>query len=105
MRRRYDHQSPVKDFPPGRRPFPPALRVYGPVRQRIVDLIASLPDGITRHELLELVYASDPNGGPSTDNVISVLVKKANGDLAPSGYCITSTGGPGSRYRLQRSQS
>jgi hypothetical protein len=32
------------------RPFPPALTVRGPVQQRIVDLIAKRPDGITRAE-------------------------------------------------------
>jgi hypothetical protein len=91
-----------KICPECRRPFPPALPVRGPVRQRIVNLIASRPDGITRHELIALVYASDPNGGPSTENVISVLVKRANEDLAGQGYRITSNGGPGSRYQLQR---
>jgi hypothetical protein len=84
------------------RPFPPALPVHGPVRQRIVDLIASRPDGITRHELVDVVYASDPNGGPDNDNVISVLVKLANHDLADQGYRIISDGGPGSRYHLRR---
>lgn len=91
-----------KICPQCHRPFPPALAVHGPVRQRIVDLIAGRPDGITRRELLDLVYADDPNGGPATENVISVLVKKANDDLVFLGYHITSTGGPGSRYRLQR---
>ena len=95
-----------KVCPQCQRPLPPALPVHGPVRQRIVDLIASRSDaGITRHELLDLVYANDPNGGPDTENVISVLVKKANNDLAPLGYCITATGGPGSRYHLQRRSS
>jgi hypothetical protein len=42
--------------------------VHGPVRQAILNLIASRPDGITRHELIALVYASDPNGGPSTES-------------------------------------
>jgi len=49
--------------PACRRPFPPLLVVHGPVRQRVVDLIANRPDGITRAELLDLVYADDPNVG------------------------------------------
>jgi hypothetical protein len=89
--------------PQCRRPFPPALLVHGPVRQRIVNLIAGRPDGITRHELIALVYATDPNGGPANENVISVLVKLANEDLAGQGYRITAAhGGRGSRYQLRR---
>jgi hypothetical protein len=77
--------------------------VHGPVRQRIVDLIANRPDGITRHELIDLVYAADPNGGPANPNVISVLVKLANAEIAPRGFRISPTWrGPGARYRLVR---
>jgi hypothetical protein len=94
----------LKACPHCRRPFPPALPVHGPVRQRIVDLIANRPDGITRHEIIAAVYATDPNGGPKTENVISVLVKKATSDLAPLGYRIITSGGPGARYRLERRQ-
>jgi hypothetical protein len=75
------------------------------VRQRIVDLIASRPDGISRREIIDLVYASDPNGGPTNENTISVLVKRANEDLVNQGWRIVSSGGPGSRYRLERRSS
>jgi hypothetical protein len=95
-------RNQLKICPQCRRPFPPALSVHGPVRQAIVNLIASRPDGITRHELMDSVYASDPNGGPENPNTISVLVKRANEDLASQGYRITSDGGPGSRYHLRR---
>jgi hypothetical protein len=85
------------------RPFPPALQVRGPVRQRIVDLIASRPDGITRRELLDLVYATDPNGGPANENTISVTIRNANRELVNLGYCITPAWlGRGARYRLVR---
>jgi hypothetical protein len=84
------------------RPYPPVLPVRGPVRQRIVDLIASRPDGITRREIIDLVYSGDPDGGPSNENTVSVLVKRANEDLASQGYQIRSNGGPGSRYCLRR---
>jgi len=41
------------------RPFPPKLIVLGPVRQRIVDLIAAnRPDGTTRGEILATVEAA-----------------------------------------------
>jgi hypothetical protein len=84
-----------------RRPFPPPIAVHGPVRQRIVDLIANRPDGITRNELLDLAYADDPNGGPDNPNTISVLIKYANAELAAQGFHIEPTWrGRGARYRL-----
>ena len=89
--------------PTCRRPFPPHLVVHGPVRQRIVDLIANRPDGITRGELLDLVYADDPNGGPDNPNTISVLIKHANKELAAQGFRIEPAWlGRGARYRLVR---
>ena len=85
------------------RPFPPRLAVHGPVRQRIVDVIADRPDGITRVELLDLVYADDPSGGPDNPNTICVLIKHANAELAAQGFRIAPTWlGRGARYRLVR---
>jgi hypothetical protein len=77
--------------------------VHGPVRQRIVDVIADRPDGITRAELLNVVYGDDIDGGPDNPNTISVLIKHANAELAAQAYRIESTWrGPGARYRLAR---
>ena len=89
--------------PTCRRPYPPRLVVHGPVRQRIVNLVASRPDGITRGELLDLVYADEPNGGPDNPNTISVLIKHANEELAAQGWHIAPAWlGRGARYRLLR---
>ena len=86
-----------------RRPFAPHLVVHRPVRQRIVDVIANRPDGITRAELLDVVYGDDVHGGPDNPNTISVLIKHANADLASQGYRIEPTWrGRGARYRLVR---
>jgi len=82
------------------RPLAPKLAVSGPVRQRIVEVIAQHPDGIARENLIRLAYASDPNGGPCNPNTVSVLVHHANRELRPQGYEITSGRGRGSRYRL-----
>jgi hypothetical protein len=74
-----------------------------PVRQRIVDSIANRPDGITRNEILDLVYGGDPNGGPDNPNTISVLIKHANAELAVQGFRILPAWrGRGARYRLVR---
>ena len=89
--------------PTCRRPYPPRLIVHGPVRQRIVNLVASRPDGITRGELLDLVYADEPNGGPDNPNTISVLIKHANEELVAQGFRIEPAWlGRGARYRLVR---
>ena len=85
------------------RPFPPRLAVHGPVRQRIVDLIANRPDGITRSEIIATVYADDPNGGPDNPNTICVLIKHADEELATQGWHIApALLGRGARYRLVR---
>jgi hypothetical protein len=47
--------------------------VNGPVRQRIVDVVPNRPDGITRGELIDAVYAGDLDGGPDSPNTISLL--------------------------------
>jgi hypothetical protein len=94
-------RSPI--CPQCRRPFPPLLVVHGPVRQRIVDAIANRLDGITRAELMTVVYADDVDGGPDNPNTISVLIKHANAELAAQGFRIAPTWrGPGARYRLTR---
>ena len=86
-----------------KRPFPPRLAVHGPVRQRIVDLIANRPDGITRNEIITTVYADDIDGGPDNPNTISVLIKHANEELAAQGFRIEPAWlGHGARYRLVR---
>jgi hypothetical protein len=83
------------------RPLAPRLVVRGPVRQRIVDIVANRPDGITRGELIDVVYAGDVNGGPETPNTISVLIHLANQQLVEQGYRIEAAWrGRGGRYRL-----
>ena len=83
------------------RPHAPKLAVSGPVRQRIVNIIANRPDGITRDQLMLAVYGNDPNGGPENPNVISVLVNHANRELRPQGYEISARPGRGALYRLR----
>jgi hypothetical protein len=96
----------ARTCPTCHRPFPPKLIVHGPVRQRIVDAIENRPDGITRAELLDIVYGDDIDGGPNDPNTISVLIKKANEELAAQGYCISPAWlGRGARYRLMKIES
>lgn len=87
------------------RPCPRKLLVSGPVRQRILDVIATRPHGVTRAQLIWLVYGEDPNGGPNNPNVVCVHISNANRELRPQGYEIAATGGPGSIYYLVRTDA
>lgn len=78
----------------------PKLPVGGARRQRMVDFLATRPDGATVWEVLGAVYADDPDGGPEDSNVISVMAAQINRKLAPLGYRVRGSGGPGSRYFL-----
>ena len=57
--------------------------------------------GITNPELMDKLYADDPNGGPENTNIISVMMKRVRAVLASYGLTVRSTGGPGSRYYLE----
>lgn len=85
------------------RPYAPLLRVNGPMRRRVVDLIASRPDGIGINEIAALVYADRPNDEPNwAANSLKTTVWFANKQLRPQGYRIKSSMGPGAVYRLEK---
>lgn len=84
------------------RPYPPKLVVTGTVRRRIVDIIASAPDGIHRDQIIWRVYGHDPNGGPLSLNIVAVIVHHANKQLRSQGYKIEAPRGRGALYRLVR---
>jgi hypothetical protein len=83
------------------RPYPPKLEVGGTLRQRMVDLLLRRPDGVPIDELVELIYACEPDGSPMwAHNSIWVIAHEANKKLRAFGYQIVSTKGRGSRYRM-----
>jgi len=90
--------------PACQRPFPPPLVVTGPLRQRMVNILADRPDGLTINNLVDLVYARDPDGGPLTaPRSLNVMAHKANKQLRSQGYQIKSMWmGRGAIYRLVR---
>lgn len=101
----------LKCCPACQRPFPPDFDAGGPVSQAIYDYIAKHPEGVTREQLINHVYAGRLDGGPQWSNVISVLVRKINLLLEKRNEIvekrggkrklrITSRGGPGSLYVL-----
>jgi DNA-binding response OmpR family regulator len=73
------------------------------VAQRLVDVIAEHSgDALTIKQLVDLVYADDPNGGPlSAQRSLNVIAHHANKQLATQGYQIRATHrGAGARYEL-----
>ena len=82
------------------REYPPRFRINGPVRSRMVEIIANHPNGIGRGDIMSLLYADEPGGGPTNLGIVSVLKQCANKDLADQGYRIVSTLGRGALFRL-----
>ncbi len=58
--------------------------------------------GITRHDLMDKVYANDINGGPDSQNVLNVQKTKMNLRLLKHGLRIASTGGHYTLWRLEK---
>ena len=70
------------------------------IKQRIYDLVARSPQGISARAVFEQVWANDPDGGPESLNCIAVHVKQMVPILTRAGVAIRSTGGPYARYHL-----
>ena len=90
----------MKVCPHCKRPFPPELRVGGKRRQAMVDYLAKHPEGATVWQIMEAVYADDPNGGPENGQIIPVMKLHANKYLNRQGWHIKSSGGHGALYTL-----
>jgi len=71
-----------------------------PVSQRLYDFVASRPQGTTREQIADAIYAEDPNGGPDSPSAIKALIWKMNNRLKPEHLAIRGTMGCGSSYRL-----
>jgi DNA modification methylase len=62
-----------------------------PLKARIFDVLwRNWRTGrlITRDQMMDLVYANDPNGGPESENIISVQVGLTREAIAPFGLTI-----------------
>jgi N6-adenosine-specific RNA methylase IME4 len=73
-----------------------------PVKRRLYQCLLDHPEGATRRQLMDHVYADDPDGGPDCENVVAVHVKHMRPILEREGLTITSERGPGSHYRIER---
>ncbi len=82
-----------------RQVIPPQLVVSGPLRTRVLDLVARRPDGISLPEIAAIVY-SDCREPKWSHGCIKSTVFAANKELRPQGWMIRARHGPGARYRL-----
>ena len=78
---------------------PKLLFEHQPVKKRIYDFIAKHPEGVSRDQILDAVYADDPDGGP-TPQAVSVHIFLMRRVLNPLGLTITSPRGRGASFRL-----
>jgi len=73
-----------------------------PVKARIYEFIATHPQGVTRRQIMDAVWANDPNGGPEFENVVSVHIKHMRPALEREGVTISCARGPGATYRVKK---
>jgi len=79
---------------------PPLPFVTGARRRAMLEYVANHPEGVNCRQIMDHVYADDADGGPDTRQIISVMGRNINEQITRQGWRITSTGGPGSLYRL-----
>ena len=72
-----------------------------PVKARIYEFIATHPQGVTRRQIMDAVWADDPNGGPEFENVVSVHVAAMRPTLEREGVTISCAKGAGATYRIE----
>jgi len=82
---------------PWRLPLP---FVTGARRRAMLEYVANHPNGVNCRQILDHVYADDPDGGPLTHHIVSTMARAINEQIKPQGWRINITGGPGSLYTL-----
>ena len=76
--------------------------VTSPIKARIYAFITKHPEGVTRDQIADHVYADDPNGGPEWTSTISVHIHWMNIKLSKLGLKIASPRGRSSNFRLRK---
>lgn len=75
--------------------------VLTPKQRKLYEIVRSAGQlGITCRDLMNRLYADDPDGGPDSQNVVQVHTSFANKRLKAFGFAIRGRGGHGSVYRL-----
>lgn len=65
----------------------PSLFYKSPIKQAIFDFIRTHP-GCTRNQIINSVYADDPNGGPENVSIISAHLQQMRPTLTAAGIAI-----------------
>jgi hypothetical protein len=80
-----------------------AARLCGKQRRLYEVVQAAGARGLTASQIMNEIYADDPNGGPESSNIVSVMVRIVNLHLEHFGLAIRGQRGPGGFYRLATS--
>lgn len=84
------------------RPFPPEIRVGGYVRQQLYEFVKSHPQGVSRQQIEDAIYATHHTGGPEhAAKSIYVMIYKINKTLQVYGMRIRAHRGAGAVYQIQ----
>lgn len=80
---------------------PKQLFTHQPVKQRIYDYVVSHPGGVTTQQIMDFIYADDPDGGAEY-NTVKVHIYFMNRLLRLHGLQLYAPKGRGSSYTLQK---
>lgn len=79
------------------------FEVLTPMQRRIFQAVAAAgTHGITSRVLIDRLYQDDPNGGPSSINIIAVVASHMRPRLKPFGITLKANPGREGRYTLQK---
>jgi hypothetical protein len=82
---------------------PKKLFPHQPVKRRIYEYVARHPEGVSRRQIIDAVYANDPDGGPISESIISCHLFSMRPTLHAAGVNITSPRGRGGGcYKLEK---
>jgi hypothetical protein len=82
------------------KPWNPLPNVTGRRRRAMLAYVAAHPQGVDCRQIMDHVYEDDEDGGPESRQVVPKMAHDINLQIVSQGWRITSTGGPGSLYRL-----
>lgn len=77
------------------------LAVLTPLQRRVFLAIQRAGKaGITCSKIIDTIYAGDPNGGPESSNIVSVVANQMKPRLQAFGLTLRGKRGPGGYYML-----
>lgn len=72
------------------------------IKQRIYDYVSTHPSGVTTAQILDYVYAEDPNGGPDSPCIRAHVYQMNKKHLRPFGVFLRASDyRVGAKYTLR----